>query len=432
MANPLSFFYTFLWACVRPLLHKSPRMTLGWEERTLTKPLPGPVDIWIQSASGGESMLSGMVLTQLAKATNADTPLSILATAGTKQGIDSLHKVWGQLDSTTQSALQLTIRYFPLDAPATMARAFAATRPQLAVIVETELWPGYFMAAQQAQVPVLLINGRMSEKSFRSYRFFRTFFMQYGPKRVLAISEEDRSRFAYLLGPERVTTLNNLKFDRIHPKELSSTAPTHHPLLAEPSPFIVLGSIRQKEKAKILATIYAILQERKDIVIGLFPKHIEWADDWVASLAQQGISAQKRSTTKTPAPPCSVLVWDTFGELAETYQYADAAFVGGSLVSQGGQNFLEPLAFGVPTIIGPHWDNFSWVGRDIVKSGLVREVSDEVELSRVLLSDLKRPSSRDATLALVRDYLPPRQGGTNVVCKEILSILSSTTKRMHA
>nr|WP_320011057.1 glycosyltransferase N-terminal domain-containing protein [uncultured Desulfobulbus sp.] len=406
-------------------------MTLGWEERTLAKPLPGPVDIWIQSASGGESMLSGMVLTQLARLTKTNSPLTTLATAGTKQGIDSLHKIWGQLEPTSQEALKLTIRYFPLDAPNTMARAFAILRPRLAVIVETELWPGYLMAAKTAGVPVLLINGRMSEKSFRSYRFFRLFFKHYGPKRVLAISEADCTRFASLIGPERVTPLNNLKFDRIQPKALASAQHTNHPLVGEQCSFIVLGSIRQKEKAKILATIYAILQVSPDIVIGLFPKHVEWADDWIESLAQQGILAQKRSKIKNIAPNSSVIVWDTFGELAEAYQYADTAFVGGSLVPQGGQNFLEPLAFGVPTIIGPYWENFSWVGRDILNCGLVREVHDEVELSQLLLADLKRPSSRETTLTLVRDYLHTRQGGTKIVSQEILSILSSTKKRMH-
>jgi 3-deoxy-D-manno-octulosonic-acid transferase len=125
----------------------------------------------------------------------------------------------------------------------------------------------------------------------------------------------------------------------------------------------------------------------------------------------------------------TVIVWDVFGELAGAYALAQAAFVGGSLENLGGQNFLEPLVFGVKPIIGPHWKNFAWVGREILASGLVREVADHHELTAALLTAIDDDIAKDAVIKQVQEFFEPRKGGTLLVCQQIIDTLAVLEKR---
>lgn len=413
--------YNLAWFLARPFLHRSPRLALGWAQRTLRDTANGPFDIWIQAASGGEALLINMVLQELAAILPPHKRLRILATSGTKQGIDSLEK--GRTQLPAGDSLEVTIAYFPFDAPVLMAKAFGRFAPKLAVIVETELWPGFLVQARQNHVPVFLINGRMSEKSFRSYRHFRGFFKKYGPEKVWAISPHDGGRFAGVVGVERVVLMNNIKFDRIEPKDDFNANTPIAGLLPPAAPFVLLGSVRREEEELILRTITATLAVRGDIVIGLFPKHIERADHWLHLLRAAGITAIKRSQVLERRQPGTVIVWDVFGELAGAYALAAAAFVGGSLVNLGGQNFLEPLVFGLQPIIGPYWKNFAWVGREIITSGLVKEVGDETALTAALLATIDGSRPRSEVTQEVRRFFLPRKGGTKLVSQEIIDKL---------
>ncbi|MGB3212061.1 MAG: glycosyltransferase N-terminal domain-containing protein [Desulforhopalus sp.] len=427
MINLFLILYTFVWHLSLPFLKCAPRVALGWNQRTLKDIAEGPFDLWIQSASGGESLLTNMVLKDLETLRPGNKKLRVLVTSGTKQGIDSLEK--GQKSLTQKSSMEITVAYFPFDTPALMNKAFNRFKPKLAIIVETELWPGFLITATKKDVPVILINGRMSEKSFGSYRYFRKFFKKFGPEKVLAISPVDGDRFSRIVGEKKVSLINNIKFDRIEPQV---ALPGHSPiadLLPEKSPFVLLGSIRREEEDKILSTVANVLVTRPNITIGIFPKHIERANSWLELLKKKNIAAVKRSATHTRLSPGTVIVWDIFGELAGAYALADAAFVGGSLVNLGGQNFLEPLVFGLKPIIGPYWKNFAWVGREIVASGLVQEVVDEKQLVNALLSALDADQSRDEVIKQVRDFFEPRKGGTQQVCRQIIDTLKDLEKR---
>ena len=402
-------------------------MGLGWQQRTLKDVAEGPFDLWIQAASGGESMLTNMVLKGLEDLLPKNTKWRILVTSGTKQGIDSLIK--GRNNLPSDRMFDITVAYFPFDAPYLMEKAFSRFAPKLAVIVETELWPGFLITAKKKDIPILLINGRMSAKSFGSYKYFSTFFHKYGPDKVMAISPADGERFAQIVGPDKVSLINNIKFDRI---ETQLDPLEHNPIadfLPTNSPFLLFGSIRKQEEQKIVKTIKKILTARPNITIGLFPKHIERADLWIQYLTKEKITAIKRSETFSPQSPGSVLVWDTFGELSGAYALARAAFVGGSLENLGGQNFLEPLVFGLKPIIGPYWKNFAWVGREIVASGLVQEVADENELVAGLLTAIDADVAKDQVIKQVQDFFEPRKGGTLQVCQQIIDTLHILEKR---
>jgi 3-deoxy-D-manno-octulosonic-acid transferase len=416
-------FYNLAWYAALPFLKRSSRVGLGWRQRTLQDVAEGPFDLWLQAASGGESLLTNMVLEKLDTLLPKNPKLRILVTSGTKQGIDSLIK--GLNSQQPDSSLVISVAYFPFDAPRFMEKAFSVFTPKLAVIVETELWPGFLISAKKRNIPVLLINGRMSVKSIGSYKYFSKFFKKYGPEKVMAISPTDGERFSRIVGPDKVCLINNIKFDRIEPQP---DVPDHNliaNLLPENKPFLLLGSIRREEEKRILKTVAKTLAARPDITIGLFPKHIERANHWLQLLKKEKITAVKRSTALVRQSPGTVIVWDVFGELAGAYALADAAFVGGSLENLGGQNFLEPLVFGLKPIIGPYWKDFVWVGREIITSGLVQEVADENELVTCLLMAIDAGVSKDQVIKNVQNFFMPRKGGTQQVCQQIIDSLNA-------
>lgn len=419
--------YNLAWHAAMPFLQRLPRVRQGWEQRTLRELAAGPFDLWIQAASGGESMLTMMVLEQLDSLLPGHRKWRILATSGTSQGIDSLVK--GCKNLPTSNIDEISIAYFPFDAPSLMAKAFDHFQPRLAVIIETELWPAFLITAKKKNVPVMLINGRMSEKSFRSYRYFSSFFQKFGPEQVLAISPTVQKRFSHLMGPQKVSLINNIKFDRIRSQGNNPVANPIAELLPKNSPFILLASFRRQEERQILNAVAKLRTHSPDSIIGLFPKHIERATPLLTELHKQNIAAQKRSTTVTRQNPGAVIVWDVFGELAGAYALARAAFVGGSLLKMGGQNFLEPLACGLKPIIGPYWQEFAWVGREIVAAGLVIEVADENELVEKILTAIDASLPQEQVLQQVEQFFRPRVGGTLAVCRRIVARLDELEKK---
>lgn len=409
-----------------PFLKQSPRLSYRWRQRILRDAVTGPFDLWIQSASGGESMLTGSVLEVLADQIPGNKKRRILVTSGTPQGIDTLQKNKQFIGS--DAPLDITVACFPFDAPRLMRRAFTLFAPKLAVLVETELWPGFLSAAKQQHVPVLLINGRMSEKSFRSNLCLAPFFKKFGPNQVFAVSERDGKRFSRLFGEKTVSLMNNIKFDRIDVGKRLQKDHAFAALIPPHTPFVLLGSIRRQEEEKILGTLKRIRAKRPDIVVGLFPKHVERADHWIEMLNREKIPSIKRSKAEAAQPAGSVIVWDVYGELAGAYALAKAAFVGGSLVDLGGQNFLEPLVFGLKPIIGPYWGNFAWVGQEVISSGLVRQVADEHELTAALIEATDAQSSKEEVASRVEAFFKPRQGGTLHVCREIANRFAAMEK----
>lgn len=409
--------YAALWHIALPFLHRKPRLADGWEERTLAQTAGRDFDLWIQSASGGESLLSQMVLTTLAEQLEgSDRRLRILATSTTREGINTLRK------TPTAENIDLTVAFFPFDAPAIITRAFNTFRPRLAVLVETELWPAWLITARCMEVPVLLVNGRMSDKSCHSYRRLRRFFTVFGPGRVLAMSEEDAARFRSILPPERVQMVPNLKFDRM---EFSSSTPPFSFQSPKDSPFIVFGSVRAEEEEQIARCLDILCKARPDATIALFPKHPARASALTEMLASRRLPARLRSSLKETCVPGTVIVWDSFGDLAAAWSRADAAFVGGSLCGWGGHNFLEPLACGVRPVIGHNWKNFAWIGREVISCGLVSEVEEEQQLARTLLERLASPDNRDEVRHRAENLFAGKRGGTAVTCTEILAALNA-------
>ena len=415
-------FYNLSWSVALPWLRLNHRLAEGYHQRALKGKLPGVADLWIQAASVGESFLALEIL----KFLQVEQPIQILLTSNTRQGIDILNQALPDL-IRGQNQIQTTIRYFPFDKPSIMAAAIAAIRPKLMVLLETEIWPGLLLALKTQSSKILIINGRITAKSLQRYHLWPSIWQTLRPDEVLAISPADADRFRRLFGPYGVDVMANIKFDRLvatiscgdDENKLKAIIPANNP-------FIVLASVRQAEEILVKYIIQDVLRNRPETVVGLFPRHMHRMPSWQKILRGAGIGYTLRSKAERRIPAGSVILWDTFGELLPAYRLAESAFVGGSLVPLGGQNFLEALVSGVIPIVGPWWDNFAWVGREIIDSGLLKVAEDWKHVADLLLKDLARPPSRKVVIDAALQFIEARRGGTEEACRRIVACLKNS------
>jgi 3-deoxy-D-manno-octulosonic-acid transferase len=267
-----------------------------------------------------------------------------------------------------------------------------------------------------------------------------------GPNKILAISENDARRFADIFSPclaqipdnqprtsnvenRTIKTMPNIKFDQISvdPPLKYVQNPLAKYFKPKP-PLIVLGSVREQEEDKIRWLIKKIISSHPRTIIGLFPRHMHRLDAWKQFLSQKKINWILRSELKGQITSSVVVIWDKFGELLPAYALARSVYVGGSIVPCGGQNFLEPISQGVIPCIGPFWDNFKWVGQEIIQQNLVIQVNDIQEL----YAELTRAGSisRDKVYAKFQEYIQDKKGGTDIVCFEITRILRNHSSQI--
>lgn len=375
-------------------------------------------DVWIHAASGGEAYLTWELIKQYGapSAASAQTdsvaPISVLTTSCTDQGLDVLREAtaWEEKESPRISC---TADYFPFDAPSLMHRALSQTLPKVVVLLETELWPGLLAACADEQVPVLLVNARMSTRSLSHYLLIKDFLRRVAPQRILAISDDDAGRFAALFGEERVGVMHNIKFDRFTAPQAPAFVDSPIATVFKPrTSLCVMGSVREQEEPDVALAIRELHAARPKTCIALCPRHMHRVEAWSKRLDAAGVPWVLRSEVNEPVHPGVTVLWDAFGELNAVYAQARAAFVGGSLAPLGGQNFLEPLAAGIAPCIGPYWKNFAWVGQEIIDQGLVRVVRDGHELAASLVKYLQRPIPQTKVQERFQNYLAERQGGT--------------------
>lgn len=413
--------YNLLWSCVLPWLRLNHRLAEGYPQRCLKKMLPA-ADIWIQAASVGESYLALEIIKTL-KATRA---VKILVTSNTSQGIDILNLALADQGKTVDG-VQVAVGYFPFDKPAYMRRAVAAIAPAVMVLLETEIWPGLLRALKQHHCKTIIINGRITDRSLKKYLRWPSIWSELRPQRVLAISCADADRFKQLFGPGGIETMPNIKFDRVASAATSADNRNTIQNIVPPAlTFTVLASVRRQEEPLVRQIVIAILRNRPQTVIGLFPRHLHRIRSWQEALNQAGIRWSLRSESKGPATAGTVIIWDTFGELLQAYQICKSAFVGGSLAPLGGQNFLEALICGTRPVIGPSWENFIWVGTEIIDAGLLRVAGNWREVAALLLRDMESSAPRDEIISGSLEYIKERQGGTEKACRAITALMEDS------
>ncbi len=425
--RPLLGLYDAAWRVCMPLLRLNPRLKTGFYARKFME-RHGPADLWIQAASAGEAYLACSLLSHLKPC----EPLSILITTNTQQGFDILRQGIDDL-LVNNKGIRARVSFFPFDRPAIMERAMETVQPRAVVMLETELWPGLFTAVKKYNRRLLIVNGRLTEKSLKRYLLLASFWKAAAPDKVLAISKADADRFGRLFGRERVETMPNIKFDRLNTMPESLENPLK-PFFPKTENFLVLGSVRQEEEKSIENIIKDVLSKLPKTIIGLFPRHMHRIPCWANALEKMKINWDYRSKlNNAPVPEGSVVLWDGFGELTLAYALANAVFVGGSLAPLGGQNFLEPLMCGVSPVIGPSWENFAWVGDHAIRNGLVCKADTWQEVSMELIKRLIHPQPREQVRSAALDYIRSRMGGTAQACRAITAALeeSSPVNRGH-
>lgn len=328
---------------------------------------------------------------------------------------------------------RIAIAYLPYDLPGAVNRFIDAWRPQVGVLMETELWPNLVQSCAARRVPVVLANARLSERSARGYRRFaalaRPAFAALAA--VAAQTRADAERLASC-GAENIAVCGNVKFDVAPAPALLAQGRAWRAAFAAdgPRPVLLAASTREGEEPLVLAAFAALRRQPglERALLVLVPRHPQRFAEVAELVAAQGLALARRSATPGEAPPavtaaCDVWLGDSLGEMPAYYACADLAFIGGSLLPLGGQNLIEACACACPVLIGPHTFNFAQATRDAVAAGAARQVADAAELAAVAADLLTRPAKLAAMKNAATAFSAAHRGATERVMAVIAAQL---------
>ena len=426
--------YALLWRLARPFAARHKRLRDDFPLRMVPeewKP-PFPVDLWIQAASGGESFLARQLLGALHELAGNDVQrrLRVLCTSCTRQGLDVLEAARVHAE-TFWPNLEIAVRVFPLDEPSIIRRAVKMASPKTVVLLETELWPGLMAACAEEGIPLVTVNGRMTEKSYSGYRWFAPLWRKVAPERILAMAEADASRFAALFGGTRVSVMPNMKFDAVPlvAPVVDASSPAWS-MLPPGVPVVLLASVREEEEPLLPSVLGHVREHAPEAVVVVAPRHMERVPAWrdileTAFGAGNATSYSRLVETGGTGIKGQAVLWDVFGQLQALYARAESVFVGGSLARLGGQNFLEAAGQGRVPVIGPHWKNFAWVGEEFFASGLGVRVGGAEELGPALVRMLRDVPEPETVRLKTTAYIAPRRGGTRMAAEAVWDVLAA-------
>jgi 3-deoxy-D-manno-octulosonic-acid transferase len=353
-----------------------------WAERLgFVPPLPPTGCLWLHAVSVGETRAALPLIHALLKR-HAGLPLRVTTT--TLTGSRQVREALGE---------RVQHVYAPYDLPGAVARFLGRTRPRLAIIMETELWPNLLRQCAVAGIPTLIANARLSERSARGYARISglTAAMLRDITLIAAQTEADADRFR-VLGAPRVQVTGNLKYDLMLPDELPERGwRLRRERLGENRPVWIAASTHAGEDERVLDAFAALRARWPQLLLFLVPRHPERFDGVAALCRQRGFGVVRRSEQRPCAPDTAVFLGDSMGELPLFYAAADLAFVGGSLVATGGHNVLEPALLGLPVLFGPHMFNFTEAGARLLEAEAAWQVADAVELAAAVDRLLANP-----------------------------------------
>jgi len=361
--------------------------------------------VWIHAASVGEAFIAENLVNYVRPRVKND----FIITTNTYYTRDLLRK-----------RFQGSIPVFslPFDLPFSLGRFMGGRSFAALLLVETEIWPNLIWSAKRRQIPVLIVNGRISDAALVRYRRF-SFFMKSvlsSLDLVLAQSEEHARRFVSLgMAASKVVNAGNLKYYR-EIKKPTRTGPKEQ--------IVTFGSIREKELPQLIPVITALKQEFPRITVFLAPRELTLMAAIEAALPE-AFGAMRYSTMKERTPetlPGLVLV-DTVGDLVDIYARSLVAFVGGSLAPYGGQNLLEPLFVGTPVIFGPHMENFRNVAEDVIRRRAGFMVKDGAELLNALRLIIGDEALRSDLVASGRAVLDTQRDVMEKAARLVLEVI---------
>ncbi len=372
----------------------------GWGEKFLgrveVRSSTGPA-IWLHAVSVGEVLVLRTILPRL-RETIPGGEFWISTTTHTGHAV------------AVEKYPDCRVIYFPLDLTWAVRNALRRMRPSLIVLVELELWPNFIREAAAQSIPLVLINGRMSERSFRGYRRIRWLMagLWRGFSRIAVQTEEYRRRLVELGAPcDRLTVTGSTKYDGLETDRgnaRTSEIRAGFGIRVDETVFIA-GSTQSPEESFAIETYLALRERYPALRLVLVPRHQERFDDVAALVQSRGLPLLRRSDIQAgstrvgaaqpdlgPPDPRPILLLDTLGELGAAWGVADIAFVGGSLTPRGGQNMIEPAAYAAAVVFGPHTANFRQVVELLLSEQAARVVDSPAELTRVVREFLENPS----------------------------------------
>lgn len=331
--------------------------------------------------------------------------------------------------------------YFPLDFSWVARKVLRRIRPDLILLVELELWPNFLAAAAREDVPVVVVNGRISDRSFPRYRHIRPLVRRWLRGIALfCMQSETYAERARQLGapPERVVVTGNVKFDA------TPSAPEVEPGFAASfglrpdEPLLVGGCTWPGEDEALLAAYECLRADFPGLRLLLAPRQAERFDAVERLIRQAGLPCVRRTALRegkgaAELPPDAVLLLDTVGELARVYALGTLVFVGGSLIPHGGHNIIEPSGLSKPVLFGPHTGNFRDVTDELLAHDAALCVADGAELEAACRRLLADPDAAAALGTRAREVVDRNRGATRRTLEAIESICRATPQqRSHA
>jgi 3-deoxy-D-manno-octulosonic-acid transferase len=414
------FLYTLLLYAVLPFTPlklwwrgiRQPEYRQHWAERfgfyqlKTDKPI-----IWLHCVSVGETHAAAPLIKSLQQ---RFPQYQILLTHTTPTGRSASEKLFGN---------GVLRAYLPYDVPDAVYRFLKHFKPHMGMLMETELWFNLIAACNAKQIPLFLVNARLSEKSAAAYAKVKSLTQQglQNLTYIAAQTNEDAVRFI-ALGAKNIETLGNLKFDVTPPKDAQTQGDKLRALLGKNRPVLLAASTREGEEALIINAVKQLISP--NLLTLIVPRHPQRFNEVAKLLETNRLSYIRRSSFQEPLPnDVAVVLGDTMGEMFTYYAACDVALIGGSLLPFGGQNLIEACAMHKPVILGQHTYNFNWAAEQAIKYGAAMrvELNDlELGLDRVLadkplqqkMGELAYQFSQSAagasekTMRLVSQYLP--------------------------
>lgn len=381
---------------------------------------PGPV-VWVQAVSVGEIGIARSFIDALC-------PLVPEARFVLSTNTSTGYALAKKAEAASQGRVEAV--YFPLDFPPFVRRAFRAIAPDLLVLVENEMWPNVMRRAVAENVPMLLVNARISEHSFRGYRKIRFLTRDLLPKlsRVCAQSDGDRERLLALgARAEAVETTGSAKYD-IPPTapDAAAKAKAYLAGIFPPDALVACGgSTWPGEEAFLLDWFGEARKKFPHLRLVLVPRHAERRGEVAGEIARRGFRYAQKSLPEKAAPEggADVALVDTTGELRGFYAASDLVFVGKSLFEKGGQNPIEPAADGKAVITGPHLENFPAIREDFLAAEAMRVAKDGTGVREAMDALLADGAAREAMGKRARDLVRAKAGATRKMALRAVELL---------
>lgn len=340
--------------------------------------------VWVHALSVGE-VISALPLVKELKEQYSD--LDIVFTASTKTGFDMAEYLFLRNRDLKNESLINQLGYFPFDLGFCVNKISSQIDPDAVVLVETDLWPNFLYEMERRKTAVVLINARLSKRSLKGYLFFKKFsFMFFSSlTEIMAQTQLDKKRFQSLgIDKRKISVAGNIKFDQTHEDmDEKSVKEVKNSFGVQKGTKVFLAGSTHEGEEKILCNVYKKIKKKfPELLMIIAPRDPKRCSVILSYFLSHDVSAEFMSTVEKSNRRYGVVLVDRMGELSRLYAICDVAFIGGSMVRQGGHNPLEPAAFSKPVLFGVDMSDFLMISNMLMEKGGAIRVESEIQLGK--------------------------------------------------